>query len=317
MKLREALDLFLGSYRKETTRDAYSRVLEPFVTAIGPERNLANITPVDVQDYLNDLADRPVRFQNHPRRPAQEGGLAPATLKKHTKSIKTFFNFLVDFEVLDRSPARKVKQKRLSQTIERERMATDEEVELILRACFGHIRNYALVLFIADTACRAGGVADLQLANLDLEQGMAFVIEKGDKKRPVWFGPTTQQALRRWLANRPLCDHNFVFCSTRKPYGKLLSLSVSNIVERAALSAGIERPIHSHHLRHWKADKLSQVTDVATTSLVLGHEDPMTTLAFYYHNDYRRAREAVQRLAYRPFVEIEADKQRVRSGSEN
>jgi len=148
--------------------------------------------------------------------------------------------------------------------------------------------------------CRAGGVATLRLENLDLDKLEAAVTEKGSKSRPVWFGDVTAAALERWLRERPRTDHSFVFCSTRTPYQQLLSESVSNIVERAAIAAGIERPIHSHALRHWKADKLSQVTDAQTASIILGHADPMITMQYYYHADLSRAKNAVQTLAIQP-----------------
>jgi len=160
MKLEEALRLFVDSYANPNTRRAYEGVLEPFVSAIGPKRDVEIITPVDIQRYIADLTHRLVRYEGHSRRPAEAGALSDFTIRKHIKTIKTFFNWMVRLEILMRSPVR-IQVQKVPIGVRQDRKATDEEVELILRACFGHTRNYALVLFLADTGCRAGGVATI------------------------------------------------------------------------------------------------------------------------------------------------------------
>ena len=63
-------------------------------------------------------------------------------------------------------------------------------------------RDKALIAFLADTGCRAGGICGLLMEDLDFEHGKAYVIEKGSKRRAIWFEETTAFFLADWLKLR-------------------------------------------------------------------------------------------------------------------
>jgi integrase/recombinase XerD len=279
-RLRAALDLFLGEYDKATTTRAYAGVLLPMADSIGAGRPVNLITAADLHAYCQDVKARTK---------------SAATYQKHIKAIKRFFNWLLSIKEITESPAVTLKQQRLKPGVGKDKAATDEEVELILKVCFGHARNYAIANLIADTGCRAGGVASLRVDNLDLDNLRAVVTEKGDKSRPVWFTEQTAQALREWLIQRPAVKSPWVFCN---PDGSpMKSSSVSQVIRRASKDAPGCRSLGPHSFRHRKGHQLADAgVAVTIAAKVLGHEDAKITADFYYPHDYERAEEALRSI---------------------
>lgn len=246
------------------------------------------------------LNHQSTRFEDHPKRPSADGKLSAYTIHGRIKTIRAFFNWLVKMDVLppNQNPVRNIKQKTLPKRISNERIATDEEVQLITMATFGHVRDYAIVLFMLDTGCRAMEIAGLTLDKLNLEGLTAEVFGKGEVWRDTFFGNECAAALRKWLGRRPPCEHNHVFSAIRQPYAPLTPRAVSDMIERAAIKAGIERPIHSHHLRHWRGTNLVQgQVDIPTAAAALG-DSIQTFEAHYLHTTRERVQSAVQRTAY-------------------
>lgn len=284
MKLHNALKLFLDDYDKASTRRAYSSVLEPLIREIGPGRPVQLISNADIHSYIHDL----------------DPGLAPATVRKHVKSIKTFFNWLVLMHEIDRSPAATLKQRRLDPHIDKSLAAADEEVAEMLHVAYGDPRAFALISFLADTGCRIGGAATLRVENVSLENLEAVVTEKGDKTRPVWYSSETASALRRWIIRKPAGD--FVFC--RSDGLPMTSPSLAQVVRRVCVRAGL-RSLGPHSLRHRKGHQLSDAGISPTiAAAALGHSDPTVTMQFYYPHDYNRAQAAIRATHEHDIAEV-------------
>jgi site-specific recombinase XerC len=66
-------------------------------------------------------------------------------------------------------------------------------------------RNRAMLLLLADSAARVGGLVRIRLADLDLEQRTVYLVEKGEKGRYAFFSPLTGEAIKAWLAARRRC----------------------------------------------------------------------------------------------------------------
>lgn len=280
MELKQAVNLFLGEYQNASTREAYYYVLIDMMNYMGPARPLTDIGKPTMIQYSQHMANK---------------GWAPATVQKHHKTIKTFFNWLIKLDLLEKSPATVLKQKRLPSCVSREKAMSDEEYARILEYARWKPRDFALILFLGDTGCRIGGAAGLQEQHLDLDQCSGVVTEKGDKKRPVAYGSACAQALRKWLIQRKAGGPNkYVFSHSGK---KMTASSLSQVVRRACIKCGI-RSIGAHSLRHRKGHQLADAKVAPTVAATaLGHSDPTITLKHYYPQDWERAEAALRQLA--------------------
>ncbi|MBZ0315422.1 MAG: tyrosine-type recombinase/integrase [Anaerolineae bacterium] len=282
MKLEEAIRLFVGKYDKPSTRRAYHQVLTDMALRIGAGRPVERITTVDLLIYVQEIKER---------------GLKHATEYKYIKTMRTFFNWLVRIKVIPESPVAAVENKRPARSVGRNKAMTDEELAILESYVLWKPRDLAILLFLADTGCRAGGAAHLRLQDLDLDNLKAMVTEKGDKTRPVWFGERTATALRKWLLKRGPRPHDYVFCGDNGP---LLAASISQVIRRASYATET-RSLGSHSLRHRKGFQLADArVAVTVAATALGHENPMTTMENYWPNDYERAEQAIRELVIKP-----------------
>lgn len=277
MKLRDAINLFLDEQRP-TTRKSYYYVMINMQEYIGPAKPIDEIKSEHLIEYAQNVRSR---------------DYASATIQKYIKTFKTFFNWLVKMRLLQYSPAQPIKGERLKRNIERSKAMTDEELEKILEFARWKPRDYALVLFLADTGCRASGAAGLTIDDLNLSEHRATVTEKGDKMRLVSYGDESAAAIARWLLQRNASAGVYVFSHNGN---RMISGSLSKVVRRLSIKVGI-RSLGPHSMRHRKGHQLADAKvapSVAATAL--GHDNPTITLEYYYPADWGRAEEELRKL---------------------
>lgn len=251
----------------------------PLVKVLGSERSIGDVRPVDLVAYAHTL---------------REKSYSDATRRKHIKSLKTFFNWLVKIEVLETSPARFLRQEKLKPYVDRDKAMSDPELRKLLEYARWKPRDYALILFLADTGCRAGGAAGLKLEHLDLVNRRATVMEKGEQTRPVKFGRATCRALAQWLQKRPTVG-GYIFSRDGSP---IQAKNLSQVVRRDCLAAGL-RSLGSHSLRHRKGHQMADARIAPSIAArALGHKDVMTTMHNYFPSDFASAEAVLEELAF-------------------
>lgn len=277
MLLADAITLFLGEY-KPSTRASYSYELRRMADHIGPKRDITELSPALLTEYHQRL---------------RSAGYSVGTVCKHVKTMKSFFNWAVRLELIERSPARTLHQPKPARYVERDKAMTDEELEAILDYTRYKYRDHALILFLADTGCRVGGAAGLRLQDLYLDTLSAQVTEKGDKTRFVVYGPACARALRVWLLKRKGQRGEYVFS---RDGHRMTTYNLSQAIRRACKAVGI-RVLSAHSLRHRKGHQLADAhvaPSIAATAL--GHSDPVITLHHYYPADWESAERELRKL---------------------
>ena len=144
-------------------------------------------------------------------------------------------------------------------------------------------RNKAILAFLCDTGCRAGGLLTLKLEHIDLAEGRAVVVEKFDKARAVRFTDYTAYLIQRWLDTRP-DGAPTLFCSVgTRNYGEPLKPGgLRWIMLRLKERAGVKGRVNPHSFRHGFArEYLRNGGDLATLSRLLGHSSPAITIENY------------------------------------
>lgn len=282
MELRKAVELFLGEY-KPSTRKAYSGAVLPMRDWIGPARSLGEVRPEHVLEFFQVKIDGKK--------------YSPATRQKHLKTIKTFWNWCVRFGFIDRSPASAIRGKKPPRRYNRDRAMTDDELLDLLDFCKYKPRDYALLMFLADTGCRRAGAAGLRVSDIMWEKMRAKVTEKGEHERPVSFGNRTAQALRNWLYVRPQ-KHTVTGVYVFSLNGEYMNPEqISQIIRRNCHRIGL-RSLGAHSLRHRKGHQFADHRIAPSIAAVaLGHADVLTTMEHYYPSDYETADKALRELS--------------------
>jgi len=182
----------------------------------------------------------------------------PATARVRQLAVRRFSAWLLDEDEQDSDPLLGIKAPKLDTKVTEP--LTEAEVKAMLKACAGsHLRDRrdeAILRLMVETGVRAGEVAALGLADVDLLAGTAIVRRgKGGRGRSVPFGPQTARAIDRYIrlrrAHRLAASPALWLGDRGKPFnydGLHKSLGY-----RAAL-AGI-KGFHPHKLRHTAAHR--------------------------------------------------------------
>jgi integrase/recombinase XerD len=155
-------------------------------------------------------------------------------------------------------------------------------VESCDRRCVAGRRDYAVIVLLARLGLRAGEVAALDLGDIDWRQGEITICGKGSRRDSLPLPADAGEAVASWLAGgRPpdtACPA--VFVRLRPPHGRLASTSVSHVVRRASLRAGVAAA-GAHQLRHSTAvTMLAAGGTLAEIGQVLRHATPGTTAIY-------------------------------------
>lgn len=299
MKLKEALAAFLLVDRAKQTRETYEKFLRRFINAIGPDRQLRSIRSEDIAEFVDDMRNRTVKYEDHSRRPTVQAPLSTVTIYKNVKMIKIFFSWCVEHGHLAESPADFLVNKKPVRPLGQGKACTDEELELLLAAARFKPRDLALVSLLAESGCRAGEAATLRIQDLELDTFSAVVNGKGDIRRRIYFFEDTSEALRAWLAIRPKAAHDYVFLTLRE-HAPLSPRAVSQVLRRLSKFAGLKRILGSHSLRHRVGLTFAREHVAPRVAQhYLGHTNIQTTLEYYQDVDESDLRNAGRLLNWR------------------
>lgn len=225
--------------------------------------------------------------------------LSPASLKLEIVALRNLCAYLRQEKKLGRNIAVTLDLPKLFRYLPD--MLREDEVDRLLGAPWDDtplgFRNRAILETFYATGARAAEIAGLRLEYLDLQEGTARIIGKGNKERLVLLGGSAIGSLRRYLAEgrpplvRPRSGGE-VFLS--RLGGRLTTVQIWNIVKEAARRAGLDRRIYPHLLRHsFATHLLGRGADLRVIQELLGHASISTT-EIYTHVDAARL-QAVHR----------------------
>lgn len=270
--LADVLHSYLLIDRSPATNLNYKRTLTRLIEAIGPARDIALVTGPDLADYTHKLLER---------------GIKRSSAGEYTRAIRTFFAWCVRQGFITRNPAEILRIRKDSvDPLHSRAMPTDALKALVAYTRVTSPRNYAILLFLADTGCRAGGIASLTLDHLDLEERIAWLLEKGGRWHKAYFGEETADALRRWLAVRGECNHNHVFTTSRgRGSEPLKTYTFSELIRRLSLRV-VGKAYGPHSIRHAVGHALAKRNlPPSVVQRKLGHSSPDITIGNYYPKD--------------------------------
>jgi integrase/recombinase XerD len=280
MLLSEAITTFLQVDRRPLTTRFYKQVLGRYFNVAG-DQSLAAITYESLLAYTADL---------------RQHGYADSSYANFVAILKSFFNWCVTCGYLPVSPLAAIRVRRARpQGAASRAILVDDLVKLLDYTRQYEPRTYAMLIFMADTGCRVGGLISLRLDRLDLKRGWALLEEKGGAAFEAYFSPATAEALTAWLNIRPRVEHLAVWTATRPPYQPVQRSVVNWAVHRMCRLCGASREWNPHAFRHAVGHAYARLGLPPTaTQFKLGHSDIQTTLRFYYPNDQEYLEQVVR-----------------------
>jgi site-specific recombinase XerD len=170
------------------------------------------------------------------------------------------------------------------------------DIERVIAACNRDtavgLRDCAAILLLARLGLRAGDIVAMDLSDLDWTDAGVRVLGKSRDEVKLPLTQEVGEAVLEYLrSGRPPVQCSRVFICMQAPWRPLQVSSVSALVARAIIRAGVEAPFHGAHvLRHSAAtEMLRQGATLQQIGVVLRHRY-LDTTAHYAKVDVERLR---------------------------
>lgn len=292
--LRRDLD---AAGRSPATVAAYNqgcRTLEGWLLSHGHDGDLAAVDRELAAGWLTWM-----------QRPAPAGGgYAKDSVVSYFRSVRRFYNFLVDDEVISASPLAKIPEpKESGKPVEVPGLDT---VRALIATCkpkggrpgFYDLRDEMIIrIFCEAGGPRAGEVAGLPLGALDLGSDTLQICGKGGKWRTMALSAKTAKAADRYLRARKTHPYAHADRLVLGQAGPMGPNGIWQMIQRRSRAAGVE-PLHPHQFRHGAADraKAAGMSDGDMKRLFGWSSSAMLDRYGSVHAD-RRAVEAARKLS--------------------
>jgi integrase/recombinase XerD len=222
-------------------------------------------------------------------------GLSPRSVARTVHALRGFYRFAVREGRLEDDPMENLRAPRAFKALPR--YLTPVQVESLLAAPeltkpLG-VRDRAILEVLYATGLRAGELIGLKTADVDFNVGLLTCFGKGRKERLVPLGSVAQDWVLRYLRDvrGPLVRGRDVPQLFLNHHGRRLShMGLWGIVRRHAVTAGVQRILTPHVLRHsFATHLLERGADLRSLQAMLGHADISTT-QIYTHITRERLR---------------------------
>ena len=230
------------------------------------------------------------------------------TIKRKIASIKAFYSFLEEEELVEQNPFRKIKVK-FKETIILPRIIPREEIEQLLNCIYASLsslsgiqykhslRDAAVIEVFFATGARVYEISNIRAENINLNSGLIRIMGKGGKERYIQISNTAVlDILRKYYEeNEPeIKKSGYFFINNRGK--RYTEQSIRLMLKKYTLKAGIQRKITPHMFRHSFATYLiEEGVDVSCVQQILGHSSIKTT-QIYIHVAAKKQADILREL---------------------
>jgi len=255
------------------TLTAYGKDLEDargYLFRVGGDLDVASAETIEA--YFQDLGMR---------------GLSPATAARRRSAVRQFYRFVLEEGWRADDPSRRVAAPKAGRPLPK--VLSRGEVDALIAAAARKdggqgLRLACMIELLYASGLRISELLSLPLNALARDPAFLTVKGKGGKERLAPLNPPARTAVKAYLEVRQqflpkgVKDSPWLFPS-RSASGRLTARRVSQLLEDAAIAAGIDREkVSPHVLRHAFATHLLEGgADLRVIQTLLGHADIGTT----------------------------------------
>ena len=238
------------------------------------------------------------------------------TIKRKIASIKAYYNYLEECEIIDDNPFRKIRVK-FKETAVLPGVIPREEIELLLNDMYSRenlnsektykywIRDIAVVETLFATGARVYEISHIKLDCINLNTGLIKIMGKGGKERYVQVAdPEILDILKKYYEynSEAIKISGFFFVNSRG--NRYTEQSIRLMLKKYTKLAGITRNITPHMFRHSFATYLiEEEVDVTYVQQILGHSSIKTT-QIYIHIAAKKQAEILREKHPRKLMNI-------------
>lgn len=276
-------DYMLSAKRKtSSTRKAYLGYLIQYVNymeSIGV--NIKEVKPMHIDRYVDFISN----------------GNGNAIINAKLAAVTDFYKFLQKNGFVHTIPCdngMKLKIDKKDSVV----YMTDREVERIKHKATESKTKYknrdlCIITLGCATGLRVSAIVNIDIEDINFDEGTIQVVEKGNKKRTIYIGANTINSIKTWMKDREnICGNNTGALFLSQKHNRIAVRTVQDMIHNA--SKGMEKHITPHKMRSTCAMKLYDKTgDIYLTAQQLGHANIANTTIYAKATEEKRREAAL------------------------
>ena len=266
---------FLGLYKikkrnlSPKTLEQYIRAMEAFVAVI--DKPLTEVDTIDVDYYLRQYETRNVA----------SGGKRnqASTMNNERRYLSAFFTWMRKERFISGNPVEAIEPfKEVRKPIDYFRPVQMEELR---EGCIS-VRDRAIVEVLRSTGARVGELVAIDREDINWQTGDILIqSEKSGRYRTIYLDEVARYHLQKYISQRE-DDDPALFVASRKPFGRLHTCGIRNILKQISNRMGMDCRVYPHKLRKTLGMNLRKAgVDIGDVSDVLGHANTTVTKRHY------------------------------------
>lgn len=249
-----------------------------------------NFLKVECLDYkdvtYNDLMPLFKHFETNK--------LTNKSIRRHISSIKGFYKYLVNNEIVSANPFIYVNLPKKEQKLPRyltlsEMLAIFDKMEIKTNY---DLRDRLILELMYATGVRVSEVINIKVYDIDFYNNSIKVLGKGSKERIVYYNEVVRDLLSKYMSiYDSLNKKNLEYLFLNQKGDKLTTKGISYIINQVIKKISFNKHITPHMLRHTFATHLlNNGCSVTTVQELLGHSSIGTT-GIYTHVTFDHIKE--------------------------
>jgi len=205
--------------------------------------------------------------------------------KSRIWSLRQFFHYLKLNGIVIENIATELPYPKIEKTVPH--FLTIDEYNRILHHFAARInmnqglRNLLIIMMLGLMGLRTGSIISMNVQDIDIVSGLAWVKEKGERKRTIVLPEMICSFLYKYLVHMGR-SRGSLFLSKRDK--RLSPRTLQDIFRTAADNLSINKHLHAHLFRHTAATHLNRVAGTSITQHVLGHSQRKNTYKYTHLN---------------------------------
>ena len=228
-----------------------------------------------------------------------------ATRSRKVSSLRVFFKYLSQKELIDINPALNLETPKLDKRLPNYLTLDDSKKLLKVASSEDTTRNperdFAITILFLNCGMRLSELVGININDINFEDWKMNVFGKGNKERTIYLNKACVKAIKEYLEVRPKNAPKDSFNSDKALFlserlRRISRRTVQEIIYKELSFAGLDTHKYSvHKLRHTAATLMYQYgqVDIRALQELLGHESISTT-EIYTHVSNDQVRSAVE-----------------------
>jgi len=263
--LEKALERFLARLRNENRSNntiiAYQNDIEQLIAFLKKNeiRDIPNVTQNYIEEFKKHLSIKQ-KYTNK-------------TVSRKLNSLKSFFRFLVNSQVIKKDPAAAVPHPKIVPKLPR--ILLSLEYRALRDACRDDNRTYAIVELMLQAGLRISEVANLELNDIQ-EDKLIIKPYESHPNRVVPLNRAAQEAIKRYTNERPDTKKSQNLFITKNGH-PLLIRNIRNSINRYFKIAEIKNAYVNNLRDTFVVNQLEAGIPLNVISKIIGHKRVSST----------------------------------------